>query len=552
MDHVSTLAARKALSFVLPFLLALAPAARAAVPPAVRSAVEAHDAAVSSARETANSDAVALLKDEIAKAEAELAEARVAGNTSRQARALALRQVCEKALDSVEATGEAAFPETIRREIRPVVASIQDRLARVVDRRDAAVGAAGNVLRKAVREALQAEALPATEPDVDAAIAAAIATRKAAAPASAGPSDANTDDAVPGSETAPGRDAPKLLGESGPATAWAPLLGVAVKVNDIDVVSVPMTGIRERRTLTFEGGMGPVSAAITPTENILPQAPAGHVAFRALSVRGFPSPDIVEWPSARNGWHAQLRCRPGDDANVPVAAMFEVAANTPGLRSLGGSGVASAKADRIPVHLETRPAGATVLLDGDVVHGPDGRPLTTPCDVPMAPGGASLEFRLAGFVPKAFPNVVPKPGQGVSVALVRDPDYVDRVVDIRANVANGLSGVILKQGRRYRLRPEGSWSCDPAKTPTDCRGYDLERHPEFYSDPARYTRITADANYGALIFAIGKDGQWRGLPGEATLAPSATGPLRFDINEAGGARARMDNAGAVRIRIRSL
>ena len=525
---------------------------------AVVAAVEAHATAVASAREIAQSDSTALLKDEIAKADAEIAEARIAGNTTRQARALALRRVCEKVIESLESTGDAVFPETIRREIRPAVSSIEERLSKIRDRRDVSIGAAEKVLQNAVRDVLQAEALPATESDIAAAIAAARDAKNDAKPdaasdAASPDAAAQTGEATAGAGSAPAAGKVEPLAASGRATAWAPLLGVSVKVLAIEVVSVPVMGIRAPRTITLDGVSRPASAELTPNENVLESAPPGPVAFRAFPVEGYQAPDILEWPSPRNGWRVQMRCRPGDDPEVPVQVVFEIAANAVGLRSLaGGEVVVSKTQGSVPVHVESQPSGATVFVDGEPVAGPDGKALITPCDVPLPPAGATLELRLSGFSPKAFPNVEPKPGQRLAAKLARDPDYIDRVVEVRPNVINSLAGVILKQGRRYRLTSEGTWSCDPAKTQTDWRGYDPDKHPGLYADPARHPRLTDEANYGALIFSAGKAGTWRALPDGATLAPKTTGPIRLDINEGGGAKARMDNTGLLRVRIRSL
>ena len=537
------------------FVAVLSHLAYSAQPPAaVTAALEVSVAAVNSAKEIAKSDSLSLLNNEIAKADAEIAEARIAGNTTRQARALALRRVCEKALETLDDMGDVTFPESIRREIRPAVASIEERLTSVRDRRDAAIAAAESVLHNTVRDILQSGALPANDSDIAAAIAAA-RDAKAATETKEVPdtvADATGDATKTDAAAAPTVRQATPLGASGRATAWAPLLGVSVKVQGIEVVTIPVMGLRETRTITLDGVSLAASAELSPKGNVLDSAPPGPVAFRAFPVEGSPAPDILEWPSPRNGWRVQMRCRPGDDPEVPVQASFEVAANAVGLRALDGGAVVAATPGSVPVHVESQPAGATVLVDGEPVPGPDGKALATPCDVPLPPSGATVELRLAGFSPKSFPNVEAKPGQRLAATLSRDPDYIDRVVEIRPNVVNSLAGVILKQGRRYRLTAEGTWSCDPAKTPTDWRGYDPDKHPGLYAASGRLSRLTDEANFGALVFSTGKGGTWRALPGEANVVPKNTGPIRFDVNEAGNAKARMDNTGILRVRIRSM
>ena len=558
MDRLSSSFALRPWTFAALFLAVLSHFAYSAQPSAaVVAAVEANAAAVTSAKEIARSDSAALLKDEIAKADAEIAQARIAGNTTRQARAQTLRKVCEKALETLESTGDAAFPDTIRREIRPTVASIAERLSKIRDRRDVSLGAAEKVLHNAVRDVLLSEALPATESDIAAAIAAARDAKPDASPGTdsdalstdaageAGNAMAEAAESSPASKTEP-------LASSGRATGWAPLLRVSVKVQGIEIVSIPVVGVRQPRAIPLDGISLPTSAQLDPVENVLDTAPPGPVPFRAFSVEGSPAPDILEWPSPNNGWRAQIRCRPGEDPEVPVQAVFEVAANAIGLRSLSGGEVASATSGSVSVHVESRPSGATVLVNGEPVPNPDGKALATPCDIPLPPSGATLELRLAGFLPAVFNNVQSNSGKRITATLVRDPDYIDRVMEVRPNVVNSLAGVILKQGRRYRLSVEGTWSCDPGKTPTDWRGYAPDKYPGLYAEPARHPRLTDEANVGALVFSTGKGGSWRALPDGATLAPKNTGPIRFDINEGGGAKARVDNTGLLRVRIRSL
>ena len=526
-------------------LLLTGSALRAAPLDAVSAAEDVHSKAVADARESWRAEALEILTAERDRAEEELADAKVAGNMTRQARALAMRQLCDKALQGIETDGAPTFPDTVRREIRPAAEALRARLDALSTRRDSAIDDADRTLRATVRATLQAQNLPATDADIDRAIAAAKtmpATAQSPSPAT---------DAPPAESGAAQPEGPKPIAESGPATSWAPLVGIAVQVADIDIVRIPITAVRQRQTLSLPGGMAPISAAITPTENVFTAPASGTIAFRALSVPGFPPPEVLEWPSEKNNWSILLRCRPDAGPDTPVAVKVEIAAGAPGLRSLAGGGVASAKADRILMSLDSRPSGALILLDGATVPGPDGKPLRTPAEVPMPPDGAALTLRLDGFLERSFPKVVPKAGQPVTVPLSRDPDYIDRVVEVRPNAANGLSGVVLKQGCRYRVTVEGNWSCDKNKTTVDCGGYSVEKFPALYLDPASSQRLTTDANYGALLFAVGKDGRWRALPRSATIAPDASGPLRLDINEGGGAKARMDNTGAMKVRIRS-
>ena len=514
----------------------------------------AHAAAVERIDDAWRNGVLSLLDAESSAAEKDLADAKVAGNTSRQARAIAMRQVCQKVAESFAETAKPVFPENVRREIRPAVADLQSRVEAVCAERETHRAEADAVLRTAVRAALEASGAASDDEAVEDAIRRASAPSPASAPAASGASTATgagegAGDAAPEAPSAP-------YDSSGEATAWAPLLGVAVTVPDVDIVSIPVVGIRERRTLTFHGGYGDIPAAISPMQNVLSRPAANAaVAFRVLNVPGFPAPDVMEWPSERNGWNLRLRCRPGEDVSRPVALKLEVDARVPGLSSLrGGDGspAGAAESDHVSVPVESRPSGAVILVDGRALRGPDGKPLRTPCEVLLPRQGAALELRLAGYLPRTIPRAVPPAdGRPVVIALSRDPNHIDKKLQVKAASAGAMTGLQLQQGRRYRVHVEGTWSCDAAKTAVGPGGYTLDAHPQFYADPGKFPRLTDEAGYGALLYAVGKGG-WKPLPADAVLTPEAGGPLRFEINEGGAPRSRMDNAGALSVHILSL
>ena len=524
----------------------------------IQEAVSAHDAAVKKATETWRDAVQEILDDEIDKAEKDLADAKVAGNTSRQARAIAARQVYQKVADTLE-SGTPEFPSTIRREIRPAVETVKAQIDTLTAERDAALKSAESALHDAVRADLDAAGKPSDEAAIAAAIketAASAGVRGAASPpavveGAAPPPSQGFGGGQPPAVVEP----PSVYASNGESTSWAPLLGVAITVHDVDIVRIPVVNIRQRKTLTFQGGYGDIPAAITPRQNVLEPPPANApLAFRATNLPGFPAPEIVEWPSEANKWTLQLRCRPGDDPdNKPNAFTLEVDAKARTLVALNGDEVSATKTDDVAVQLDTRPSGAVILVDGRPLRTPDGKPLRTPCEVLLPATGASLELRLSGYLPKILPKAVPpKNGQPVTIPLARDPDHIDKTVEIKASSASALTGIQLKQGRKYRIRIEGQWSCDPAKTLVDAAGYPLGDHPAFYTDPVNYPRLTTDANYGALLYTIGKNPAWKPLPAAAILTAESSGPLRLDINEGGGPKNRTNNSGSLKLHILSL
>lgn len=464
-----------------------------------------------------------ILEAGLSEAEADLSAAKVAGNTTRQARAIAARQAYQHALDSLDAKGVPEFPSNIRRELRPTIEAVQARIQDIID-----------------------NAPPEEEPPP-----ADDQPSESGTPSDTPPKDAGTtvDAGTPRVE-----EAPAVFATSGAATSWAPLLGVAVTIQDVDVVSIPVVGVRQRKTLTFPGGYGDIPAAITPIENVLGQPAANTViAFRALTLPGFPSPEIMEWPSDSNRWTLRLRCRPGDNPAKPVAMRLEIDARARGLTALQGGAASGGTAGSVAVTFDTRPTGAVVLINGQPLRGPDGKAMRTPCEVLLPPEGVALEFRRAGYLDKSFPNVrPPKESRPITIPLIRDPDFIDKTIELKAASASALPGIQFKQGRKYRITIEGSWSCNAEKTLVDAGGYPLDKHPSLYLDPSATPRLTTSANFGALLYTIGKDPEWRPLPSSAIVTATATGPLRFEINEGGGPKNRTDNTGSLTIRITAL
>ena len=518
----------------------------------VKEALAARDATVQSANDAWRTAVKEILDTEIAAAETELASAKVAGNTSRQARAIATRQVYQKTLDAMEESGNATFPATIRREIRPAVEAVQSRIEALTATRDAALTAAETALRSAVRAELEAAGSPASDDAIDAAIAEAAAPEPADTPAQEGAGDSP----VPSQDGAaqPPLEPSAPYASNGEATAWAPLLEAAVNVADIDIVSLPVLGVRESRTLQLTGGQGPVPATVAPLQNVLYSPPANAaISFRVLNVPGFPAPEVLEWPSESNRWNIRLRCRPVSDPDHPVSMKLEVDARVRSLSPLDGGTVAVSDSDHAAVSLDTRPSGAAVVLDGRVLLAPDGKPLRTPCEILLPKDGAPLEFRLVGHIPRQIPRAVPPAdGKPVVVPLARDPNHVDKTLEVKAASAGAMTGVQFRQGRRYRVTVTGTWSCDPAKTLVGCGGYPLDKHADLYTDPAKHPRLVSSANFGALLYAVGNKGAWKPLPATAIITADSNGPLRFEINEGGAPRSRADNTGALSVHIIAL
>jgi hypothetical protein len=271
-----------------------------------------------------------------------------------------------------------------------------------------------------------------------------------------------------------------------------------------------------------------------------------------MSLPGKAKPDVMAWPSARNGWKLELRCRPQGDATH--ALRLDVSRASAQLKAVAGakdSAASEPDVPRVTVKVVSRPEGAGVWVDGRMQL--QGRqPLLTPCEVALPAGGADILLRKQGHLDGRLGKVVPKEGQVVQAVLTADPDFVDRTLRVQALVAGGHSGVTLKAGQRVRLSVEGQWGCGSRGELVGPEGYDIAKFPQYYVNPALTPRVTTDASYGALLVRVGATGVWQTVGKALTLKADVSGPLVFEINEAPERNLRRDNKGALQVRVQSV
>jgi len=106
---------------------------------------------------------------------------------------------------------------------------------------------------------------------------------------------------------------------------------VGVQVATLEIVSIPVAGVSSERSVKEIGlaSQQEIAFRIVPHRTLAePRAP---VVFRAKSIPGKERPDVMDWPSARNGWKLELRCRPRSSGDVH-ALRLEVAEGTAGLQ----------------------------------------------------------------------------------------------------------------------------------------------------------------------------------------------------------------------------
>ncbi len=489
-----------------------------------------------------------LLEQQTGEAEEMLRRARVSGNITQQAIARTANQILEQATEKLKSDGKLVLPETVRRELRPMVEQMRQKGTEIA----AVQTEARSKLELATANTLQ-QLLADQETPVEAEEAATLLQQlegvEVAAPEAEGEGQAEGEE---GGEAAPKEELPKEPAEiasTGMAGDWESLLLVNIHVSLLEVISIPVVGVGSDREYTDRsmGDGSEIPIRLQPSNELLDGN--ASLVFRAMSVPGFSAPDIVAWPSARNNWELELRCRP--HSTQTHALRLEVSSTNARLRRVAGAADEDDEEDntpRVAVQVDTRPEGAAVYIDGRLQL--KGRvPLRTPCEVQIRETGGEVTLRLTGYLAANLGKIVPREGQPVRAVLTSDPDYYDKTVRVQAAMAGRPSGISLKAGQRVRLTVSGQWACGSGGEMVGPEGYSVDKFPNYYINPKLSPRITTDAAYGALLVRIGT-GPWKPVGRTLVFQAPASGPLTFEINEAQGKR--MDNKGVLDVGIKSV
>lgn len=268
----------------------------------------------------------ALFDGQLQSAKEQLARARVAGNTTQQAVARAAQQVFEAAAARFQKDGTVTFPEKVRREVQPVLDSAKRSVSGIDGVRDASLKTLDREHAVRLFALLRDQGVEMDGESAAEAFLPQLARTEAKAPASV------AGGATPGegsADGAPAAEAPQVLGSNGAAEAWIPLMNIGAQVSVLEVVSVSVADVASERS-TKTVGMGTqqeIALRVVPLQVLA--TPKVPVVFRAMSIPGKLPVDIMTWPSDRNGWTVEFRCRPKGGGTH--AFRLEVADGTAGL-----------------------------------------------------------------------------------------------------------------------------------------------------------------------------------------------------------------------------
>ena len=489
-----------------------------------------------------------LLEENAAKAQEMLAKSRVSGNITAQATANTALKLFADARAAFEKDGATPPVTSTRRDLAEMLDLYKLSAQVVDDRQTTALKALDRAFAARLGEILAAQQSP--EPDEDKRrdlLARLLALASAAAP---GPAT----NAVAGATNAPAAEPPTVIATTGTAGNWVPFLRADIVVRDaLEIVSVPVASVREKRTLDGEGANGqPWKATLTPLQELV--VGGAEPAFRLQSVPPHKPASVLTWPSAANNWTLELRTK---TPAVPSrhAVLIETDAAT--CRGLDGSAPAAPGAAAAPgraaaplvwVRFDSYPTGAFVAVNGAVL-GTSRAPYLTPFNYQLPAQPANIRFSRRGCTDVALEQKPVASNAVIRVVLAEKPGFVERTVTVAANGPEWSScGVRAAKSAKVQIAAQGSWSCGSGGETVDAEGYPNDnRFFEYYLDPSKGPRLVQNANYGQLLARVLPDGEPVAVGRQGTLTAPAAGDIALTINEP--AKARHDNRGKLSVTV---
>jgi hypothetical protein len=240
-------------------------------------------------------------------------QAKITGNTQRQADASQAIKLFEMALANLDKEDTFIFPAKIRPALERTVALCIRALKSEDEAREAGLKMLKNQCADRLQPLLAKQGLRALDPrqlheqwqavlNDTGAVTNAVQTTATAQAAVAQvapeiPSGSATNEMV--------------LATRGEAARWVPLAKIGVEVFAMEVLALPVADLTERaaqKGTGLESG-APWQAAVTPLCKF--ERPSGAApAMRLRALPGMRPLDVVEWPSRRNDWMIEVRMRP--------------------------------------------------------------------------------------------------------------------------------------------------------------------------------------------------------------------------------------------------
>lgn len=482
---------------------------------------------------TAASQVESLLKAEMSRWDAELAERRRTRNIRGIAVAEDARTAILKALEELGKTGRASLPEEPRRELKEEFARLRQKLADLDrDRRAAAAAVEDRAIAK-FRDAAARHGAPLPT-DADELRRRFRAWLTEAPPSPAPPDQSHPPAAAPEapapSPPPPPSPPPEFFAQSRPGANWIRVGTWKAGSQGPDVFDVQVFGLAGEKK---GSKANPILGRTTEwTYQQQRAVQPGEYSWRLRRLGDADVVDVMEWPTPANDGRLSFRTRM--PSRIPAATAFEIEFSS---------------ADLIAVPVKSEPAGARVLVDGrPYMDGP--REVRTPCTLHLPAGKVAIRLTLDGYQDAEAPAFVISSNAAISVRLKPIKELPGHIVTVDPKKIWADTGITVKQGDRIRLSVEGEWGCGRQGEMTGPGGYDpgQTKYSHYYLDPRNSPKQLESAPYGALLARIGTNrmaniGNLRGF------IAGGDGPLLFDVNEAADPAARRDNRGSLKVKV---
>jgi len=353
-----------------------------------------------------------------------------------------------------------------------------------------------------------------------------------------------------GGETTPAIVVPEILASSGVADSWVSFGRLYAESHNLEMIRLPVMNVREVRKGSGGGEMSgsPYKMLYRPIQVL---QPAEGLVFRLKSIPRRLGMQVVEWPNARNRWTMLVRVRPRGKLPASFGAELQVNVGAPlggtavGPVETGGASKGPKVARRVKVPVLSKPAGATVFLDGQPYR-PGDVPFKTPCVVVATEGMHTFKLMLLGYM-NGVKKVEVKPGARVEWSFSKDMGMKEVIVKAYARTGWRSSRIRVAKGDVIKIVTFGSWSCGTDREMVNGNGYSSRAYSKYYSTSHGDRRLTKRSAYGSLLLRFGAKGPMGSIGKGRQLTAPAAGELFFGINE----RAKWlgDNSGSLTIKV---
>ncbi|MEM4248452.1 MAG: hypothetical protein QXH80_04215, partial [Candidatus Nanoarchaeia archaeon] len=145
-----------------------------------------------------------------------------------------------------------------------------------------------------------------------------------------------------------------------------------------------------------------------------------------------------------------------------------------------------------------------------------------------------IKFCKLGYSDKLLSGVnIDARNNKISAELTVDPKVKSKKINFPANSQSAkATGIMVKKGESIVIDTTGIWSCGERNDKCGGEGYENnQKFYKYYIDKAKDYRLTSRGNYGAVIFKIGKDGEFTQIQQGREIIASQDGEIFIDINE---------------------